>query len=95
MQPRQTDCITAVVLYPIAVFSRDVRRRYDRASMPQFRQLPMDTVSARPSFVAEMQTIVLVRELLGQFADRCRRVGNLSEKTYFALSSVRRDRGGN
>src|SRR5689334_10554934 len=77
MQLGEIDGVAPVRLDAIAWSARDQRWGDDHAAVARRRQLPLDPVAARPGFVTEAQRAAGARQLVGQLAQRFRRVGDL------------------
>ena len=69
MEFSQHEGIAPVGLHPVARLDRNERRRDDHAVMPEFGELPMQTIAARACLVAEMKLAPVAAKLLGEPAD--------------------------
>src|SRR6478752_4481125 len=69
MEFSQHEGIAPVGLHPVARLDRNERRRDDHAVMPEFGELPMQTIAARACLVAEIKLAPVAAKLLGEPAD--------------------------
>src|SRR5262245_1550223 len=84
--------ITPVGLHSIARLSRNQRRRNHHASMPEPRNLPMQSVSGRTCFVTEHRSIVFSRQLAHELGCGGWGVLDLTEKSNLTRSASVRNR---
>jgi len=86
MQPRQRHRIAPVGLDPLSWPLRDQRRSDHQAGVPESPDLPIQPVSGRPRFVAEMQLAIAAGQLADQPLHRSRRTRYIAEKAYLAAA---------
>ena len=91
MTARQPLRIPPVRLHPVAGLHRNQRRRDHLALDAQLRQLPVENVAGRTSFIAGPQLLDRP-QLLHQLADRLRAVGDRSQAAHLAIRLGYRNR---
>jgi hypothetical protein len=92
MQPHQRDRVAPVRLDPPARPFRDQGRRDYHAIVAEGLYLAIKPVSRRPSFKADMHTLVAIRQSLDRPLDRQRTVRDIPEKPGFSGAAPFRDR---
>jgi hypothetical protein len=94
VQPRQRDRVAPVRLDPLARSFRDQRWSDHHAIVAESLNLAIKPVSRRPSFEADMQPVVSVRQSLDRPLDRQPTVFHIAEKPDFPGPTSLRDRHG-
>ena len=84
MTARQLLGITPIRLHPIAGFGRNQRWRHDRTLDAQLRQLPIQHITRRTSFIASPQMLGRAK-LLNQLADRLFPIRDRSQAANLAI----------
>ena len=92
MQLRQHHRIASVGLDPIARLHRNERGRDNHTVMAEFGQLPVQTVAAGTSLVAELQAAPVGAELPGQLPDMVGAVRNRAPVAHITATLSLRNR---
>ncbi|GLS35748.1 hypothetical protein GCM10010869_13370 [Mesorhizobium tianshanense] len=92
MQPRQRDRVPSVRLDPLARPLRDQGRRNHHAVVTKIANLPAQPVTGRPGLEADVQSIILLSQLLDRPLYRCRTIFDLADKPDLAGAAALRDR---
>lgn len=89
VQSRQLQGVVAVRLDPVAGFLCDQRWCHPLADMAHLCELSVDVVATWPGLLAERQHFTMRTQLLRQFPERLRRVGNFPVELRCLPSRVR------
>jgi hypothetical protein len=87
VQPRQGDCVAPVRLDPITGPFRDQSRGDHQAVVAKFLDLPIQPVTRRTRFEADLQPSIAGRELLDGPLDPGRRVLDLTQEPDLASAA--------